>query len=99
MGLREEILAGAGLTKSGNTLNVGTGIAVATDTVTLTGNAPALHNLATNGLVARTAAATVAARGSGSSTARRWQATLNLESSLASVGNLTPVADNAICEL
>jgi hypothetical protein len=59
-----QILAGAGLTKSGNTLDVGagTGIAVAADTVGLTGQALAVHNLATNGLVARTAAATMAAR-------------------------------------
>lgn len=59
-----QIVAGAGLTKSGNTLDVGagTGISVASDSVGLTGQALALHNLSTNGLIARTAADTVAGR-------------------------------------
>lgn len=99
-----QILAGAGLTKSGNTLDVGagTGIAVAADTVGLTGQALALHNLATNGLVVRTAAATVAARsiavsGTGISVsngdAAAGNPTLSLAAPLASVGGLTPIAD------
>jgi hypothetical protein len=99
-----QILAGAGLTKSGNTLDVGagTGITVAADTVGLTGQALALHNLATNGLVARTAAATVAARaiavsGTGLSVSNgdavAGNPTLSLAAALASVGGLTPVAD------
>lgn len=99
-----QILAGAGLTKSGNTLDVGagTGIAVAADTVGLTGQALAVHNLATNGLVARTAAATVAARsiavsGTGLSVANgdgvAANPTLSLTAALASVGALTPAAD------
>lgn len=99
-----QILAGAGLTKSGNTLDVGagTGIAVAADTVGLTGQALALHHLATNGLVARTAAATMAARaiavsGAGLSVtngdAVAGNPTLSLTAALASVGGLTPVAD------
>jgi hypothetical protein len=99
-----QILAGAGLTKSGNTLDVGagTGIAVAADTVGLTGQALAVHNLAANGLVARTAAATVAARsiavsGNGLSVsngdAAAGNPTLSLTAALASVGGLTPVAD------
>jgi hypothetical protein len=99
-----QILAGAGLTKSGNTLDVGagTGIAVAADTVGLTGQALALHTLATNGMVARTAAATVAARsiavsGAGLSVtngdAVAGNPTLGLTAALASVGNLTPAAD------
>ena len=99
-----QILAGAGLTKSGNTLDVGagTGIAVAADTVGLTGQALALHNLATNGLVARTAAATVAARsiavsGTGIAVANgdaiAGNPTISLTAALASVGNLTPAAD------
>ena len=99
-----QILAGAGLTKSGNTLDVGagTGIAVAADTVGLTGQALALHNLATNGLVARTAAATVAARsiavsGTGIAVANgdaiAGNPTISLSAALASVGNLTPAAD------
>jgi hypothetical protein len=59
-----QITAGAGLTKTGNTLNVGagTGIAVNADDVALTGQALALHNLATNGLITRTAAGTVTGR-------------------------------------
>jgi hypothetical protein len=99
-----QILAGAGLTKSGNTLDVGagSGIAVAADTVGLTGQALALHNLATNGIVARTAAATVAARsiavsGTGLSVtngdAVAGNPTLSLTAALASVGSLTPAAD------
>jgi hypothetical protein len=99
-----QILAGAGLTKSGNTLDVGagTGIAVAADTVGLTGQALAVHNLATNGLVARTAAATMAARaiavsGTGLSVSNgdavAGNPTLSLAAALASVGGLTPIAD------
>ncbi len=59
-----QIVAGAGLTKTGNTVDVGagTGIAVAADTVGLTGQALAFHNLATSGIVARTGAGTVAGR-------------------------------------
>jgi hypothetical protein len=59
-----QILAGDGLTKTGNTLDVGagTGIAVAADTVGLSGQALALHNPAASGFIARTAADTVAAR-------------------------------------
>jgi hypothetical protein len=59
-----QIVAGAGLTKTGNTLNVGagTGITVNADDVALTGQALAFHNLATNGLVTRTGAGTVTGR-------------------------------------
>lgn len=59
-----QIIAGAGLTKTGNTLDVGagTGISVAADSVGLSGQALALHNLATSGLVTRTAADTIAGR-------------------------------------
>lgn len=99
-----QILAGAGLTKSGNTLDVGagTGIAVAADTVGLTGQALAVHNLAANGLVARTAAATVTARsiavsGTGLSVSNgdavAGNPTLSLTAALASVGSLAPAAD------
>jgi hypothetical protein len=75
---------------------------VAADTVGLTGQALALHTLATNGMVARTAAATVAARsiavsGAGLSVtngdAVAGNPTLGLTAALASVGNLTPAAD------
>lgn len=59
-----QIVAGAGLTKTGNTIDVGagTGISVAADSVGLSGQALALHNLATSGLVTRTAADTIAGR-------------------------------------
>ena len=59
-----QIVAGNGLTKTGNTLNAGagTGIIVNADDIAITGQALAFHNLATNGMVARTAAGTVAAR-------------------------------------
>lgn len=59
-----QIVAGNGLTKTGNTLDVGagTGITVAADTVGLTGQALALHNLASNGLITRTSSGVVAAR-------------------------------------
>lgn len=59
-----QIVAGAGLTKTGNTLDVGagSGISVAADSVGLTGQALALHSLAANGLITRTAADTVTGR-------------------------------------
>jgi len=59
-----QVSAGAGLTKTGNTLDVGagTGIQVNADDIALAGQALAFHNLALNGIVARTAASTVAAR-------------------------------------
>jgi hypothetical protein len=75
---------------------------VAADTVGLTGQALAVHNLATNGLVARTAAATMAARaiavsGTGLSVSNgdavAGNPTLSLAAALASVGGLTPIAD------
>lgn len=59
-----QISAGAGLTKTGNTIDVGqgAGISVTADAVALTGQALAFHTLATSGLVVRTGADTVAAR-------------------------------------
>jgi hypothetical protein len=59
-----QVVAGAGLTKTGNSIDVGagTGIAVSADSIALTGQALSLHNLATSGLVARTAADTVTGR-------------------------------------
>ena len=56
---------GAGLQYTGNTLNVGAGtglVANADDIAFATGNVLSLHNLATNGIVARTAANTVTSR-------------------------------------
>lgn len=59
-----QVVAGNGLTKTGNQIDVvGTnGIIANADDIALTGQALALHNLATNGIIARTAAGTVAAR-------------------------------------
>jgi hypothetical protein len=59
-----QVVAGNGLTKTGNTIDVGagTGISVAADNVGLTGQALALHNLATNGIIARTASGAVSGR-------------------------------------
>lgn len=60
-----QVIAGSGLTKTGNTLNVGagTGITANADDIALaTSNVLSLFNLATNGIVARTAANTVTAR-------------------------------------
>ena len=99
-----QIVAGAGLTKSGNQIDVaaGTGITVASDNVALTGQALALHNLATNGIFVRTGAGTVTARavatsGSGISVSNgdgvAGNPTLSLSAALASVGGLTPAAD------
>lgn len=99
-----QVIAGAGLTKTGNQLDVGagTGITVGADTVGLTGQALALHNLAANGIFVRTGAGTVAARsvavsGSGIAVTNgdgvAGNPTLNLSDALASVGGLTPAAD------
>lgn len=59
-----QVIAGAGLSKTGSTLDVGagTGITVDADSVGLTGQALALHNLATNGVIVRTGSGTVAGR-------------------------------------
>jgi hypothetical protein len=96
--------AGAGLVKTGNQLNVGagTGIAVGADDVALTGQALALHNLASDGFFVRTGAGTVAARsvatsGSGISVSNgngvSANPTVSLSAALSSVGGLTPAAD------
>lgn len=99
-----QVIAGAGLTKSGNQLDVGagTGISVAADSVGLTGQALALHNLATNGLIARTGSGTVAGRtlsasGSGISVTNgdgvSGNPTVSLSAAAAAIGALTPAAD------
>jgi hypothetical protein len=99
-----QITAGAGLTKTGNTLDVGagTGITVDANSVGLTGQALALHNLATNGLFTRTGTDTITARsiavsGSGINVSNgngvAGNPTLALSDALSSVGGLTPVAD------
>ncbi len=99
-----QITAGSGLTKTGNTLNVGagTGITVGADDVALTGQALALHNLAANGIFVRTGADTIAARtvatsGTGISVTDgngvAGNPTLALSAALSTVGGLTPAAD------
>lgn len=99
-----QVVAGNGLTKTGNQLDVGagTGIAVAADSVGLTGQALALHSLGTNGLIARTASGVVAARsvaisGAGASVSNAdgvsGNPTITFSAALASVGGLTPAAD------
>ena len=99
-----QVIAGNGLTKNGNTLTVGTanGLTTTSTTVELTGQALALHNLGTNGLIARAAAGTVAARsvaasGSGISVSNgdgvAGNPTVSLSAALASVGGLTPATD------
>ena len=52
------LVAGQGILKTGNTLDIigGSGIGVNPDNIELTGQALAFHNLASNGLVIRTAA-------------------------------------------
>ena len=100
-----QVTAGAGMTKTGNSLDViaGTGIIVGADSVGLTGQALALHNLATSGIFVRTAADTIAARavassGSGLSVANgdgiAANPTISLSAALSTVGGLTPAADN-----
>ncbi len=102
-----QVAAGQGLSKNGNTLSVqtGDGITVSSRSVSLTGQALALHNLATNGLFARTGTATVAARsvavsGSGLSVANgdavAGNPTLSLAASLSAVGGLTAAADRIV---
>lgn len=99
-----QITAGAGLTKTGNTIDVvaNNGIAAAADSIGLTGQALALHNLATNGVIVRTGAATVAARtmstsGTGISISNgdgiAGNPTVSLTTALSSIGSLTPAAD------
>ena len=97
-------VAGSGLTQDGSTFNVGagTGLVANSDDIALTGQALALHNLATNGFFVRTGAATIAARsvavtGTGISVTNgdgvSGNPTIALSDALASVGGLTPAAD------
>lgn len=99
-----QITAGAGLTKTGNQLDVaaGTGITVAADNVALTGQALALHNLATNGIFVRTGSGTVTARsiavsGNGISVSNgdgvSGNPTLSLDATLAAFSQVTFAAD------
>lgn len=99
-----DIVAGAGLTKTGVTLDIGqgAGILVGADDIALTGQALALHNLGTSGIFVRTGAGTVAARsvavsGSGISAANgdgvAGNPTISLTTALSTVGGLTPATD------
>lgn len=98
-----QITAGAGLSKTGNTISavVGTGITT-TGGIGLTGQALSLHNLSTTGFIVRTSGGTITSRslsvsgsglvinnGDGSS----GNPTLNLTNALSSIGSLTPSAD------
>jgi hypothetical protein len=98
-------VAGNGLTLTTGVLAVGagTGIAIAADTVGLTGQALNLHNQTTTGLFARTSGGSIAARsiavsGTGIAVAdgdaSAANPTLSLSAALASIGGLTPAADN-----
>jgi len=102
-----QIIAGDALVKSGNTLDVvaGTGISVAGDDVALTGQALALHQLGTNGMIVRTAADTVAARtisvsGNGVSVADgdgvAANPTISLDATLDALSQVTFAADSMV---
>lgn len=99
-----QITAGAGLTKTGNQIDVGAGagIQVNADDIQLAGQALALHNLATNGSIHRTAAGTLVSRtlassGTGVSVANgdgvAGNPTVSLSAALSTIGGLTPAAD------
>jgi len=100
-----QITAGNGLIKSGNTLDVvaSNGIIANPDSIALTGQALAIHNLATNGIIARVGVDTVASRsiavaGTGISISNgdavAGNPTVSLSAALSSVGGLTPAADS-----
>lgn len=96
-------VAGVGLYKDGSSFNVGVGagLTATDDAVELTGQALALHNVATNGLFARTGAGTVEARtltGAGSVTVTDGDGvagnpTIALSDALEAIGGLTGAAD------
>lgn len=99
--------AGAGLTLTSGVLAVGagTGLTANANDVALTGQALAFHNLGTNGIVARTASGTVAARtisasGTGLTITNAdgvsGNPTFTLAAALASIGALTPAADRLV---
>jgi hypothetical protein len=99
-----QIEAGAGLTKTGNTFDVGagTGIIVGVDSIGLTGQALALHNLADNGIFVRTGSGTVSARsvavtGNGITVTNgngvSGDPTLALNASIAAFSGVTLAAD------
>ena len=98
------VAAGNGLTKTGNTLAVGagTGITVGSNDVALTGQALALHNFATSGVIVRTGASSytvrsIAKSGNGLSVTSGdfldGNPTISLTAALSTVGGLTPAAN------
>lgn len=99
-----QIVAGSGLSKSGNTISAvaGTGITLSSNNIALTGQALALHNLANNGLIVRNGTGTVinrsiATTGTGISITNgdgvSGNPTLTLSTALSTIGGLTPAAD------
>lgn len=83
-------------------ISAGTGLVMSGNQISLTGQALALHNLASNGLIVRNGAGTVVNRsiatsGSGISVSNgdgvSGNPTLSLSAALSSVGGLTPAAD------
>ena len=98
------VVAGNGLTKTGNTLAVGagTGITVGANDVGLTGQALALHNFTTRGPIIRTGSSTytvrsIAKSGDGLSVSNGdfigGDPTISLTAALSTVGGLTPAAN------
>lgn len=84
-------------------ITAGTGLTKVGDTISLTGQALSLHNQTTTGLFTRTSGGTITARsiavsGTGISIAdgdaSAGNPTLSLSAALASIGGLTPSADN-----
>lgn len=100
-----QIVAGSGLSKTGNTISAvaGTGITLGANNIALTGQALALHNLASNGLIVRTGSATVTNRsitvtGTGISITNGDGVAANpaitLSTALSTIGGLTPTTDS-----
>ena len=98
------VVAGNGLSKTGNTLNVGagTGITANSTSVALTGQALALHNFATNGPIVRTGSSTytvrsIAKSGDGLAVSNGdfidGNPTISLTAPLSSIGGLSPAID------
>ena len=98
------VVAGNGLSKSGNTLNVGsgTGIGVYANNVTLIGQALALHNFESSGPIVRTGSSdfttrSIATSGYGLSVSNgdfiNGNPTISLSDSLSKLGSLTPSAN------
>lgn len=98
------VVAGNGLSKSGNTLDVGvgTGLSVGANAVGLAGQALALHNFESSGPIVRTGASayttrSISTESSGLSIANgdfiNGNPTISLSAALSTVGGLTPAAN------